>query len=180
MSVALYYPSCSTSISDYSCSPCPPRENARVRSVAFVKASYTWTNQSSSSEWATAIQNQNAIVIWQTQGNYDASVTELTGFGDTPFYNGNGTHTLTFKDPNAAANVDFYNDITGSQEYTVVYRTSSYIWFAVKPVIVTPKAPVVDDINGVLTIDCTVKWTSPSIPTPYATPAGIFDRCYIV
>jgi len=181
MSVALYYPSCSTTLSDYNCSPCPPSEKTRVRSIAFVKNSYTWTNPANPTEWATAVQNQNAIVIWQTQGSYDGgNVTELTGFGDVPFYNGNRTHTLTIKDPNAVQNIDFYNDILNSQEYTVVYRTSSYIWLAAAPVIVTPKAPVADDINGQLTIEVTVKWTAPAMPTPYATPAGIFDRCYIV
>lgn len=180
MSVAIYYPNCGTTLSDYNCSPCPPTENARVRSMAFVKNSYTWTNPANPVEWATAVQQQNAIVIWQTQGNYDMASAELTGFGDVPFYNGNGTHTIVFKDPNAIANIDHYNDIRSSQEYTCVYRTSSRIWLAAAPCIFTPKAPVVDDITGIVTIECTVKWVSQYMPTPYITPAGIFDRCYIV
>lgn len=179
--MSLYYPSCSTPLVSYNCSPCPPSENARVRSIAFVKNTYTFSDYTSPSEWATAVAASNAIVIWQTQGSYDGGATaEQAGFGDIAFYNGNTTHTVVYKDPNATENIDFYNLGFRTFDYTVVFRTSSKIWVVQAPVVITPKVPVADDLNGVVTVECTVKWVYPALPIPYTTPTGIFSRCYIV
>ena len=182
--MALYYPSCATPLVSYNCSPCPPAINGKIRSIAFIKNTYTFVDPTSTTEWTTAIAAGNAVVIWQTQGNYDASTSELTGWGDIPFYNGNTIHTLVFKDPNLAENCDFYNDAKLTQDYTVAFRVGSLsnglVFFANAPVIITPKSPVADDINSIMSWDVTVKWANATLPCGYATPANIFNRCYIV
>lgn len=178
--MALYYPSCAGAIPTYNCNPCPPTETGRVRSVAFVKTTYTFINPSSTAEWTNAIASGDAVVIWQTQGTYDGGATaELVGYGDLPFYNGNVTHTLTFKDPNFYQNCDFYNAMRLSQQYTIWFRTSSLIWASGSAVIVTPKNAVADDINSIVNWEVVCKWTNPLNPCSWTTPASIFDRCYI-
>ncbi len=182
--MALYYPSsdCGGSeIPSYSCNPCPSYEYGRVRSIAFIKNTFAFTDATSSTEWTAGIASGDIIVIWKTQGSYDGGSTqELTGFGDAITINGNTTHVLTIKDPNYKDNCDFYNAIKGSSDYTVAFRTSSQVHFANAPVTITPKNPIADDINSVVTWEATIKWTNPDLPCPFNTPAGIFDRCYVV
>ena len=169
---------------DYTCNPCPTYEYSRVRSIAFVKTSYRATlqaNPTNATLWSTGMDDQNIIMIYKTQGSYDGgSTTELTGFGDDVTFNGNTTHTITYKDPNYSTNnTTVYNALKGSSEYEVVYRTSSKIHFTEAPVTITPKAPVADDISAVQTYEIQLKWTNPDMPTPVAAPAGIFDTCYV-
>lgn len=182
--MSLYYPSSTcggSTIPDYACNPCPDYEYGRIRSVALIKNTFTFTDPSSTAEWTTGITNEDIIVIWKTQGGYDGGATsELIGFGDSATVNGNTTHTLTFKDPNYADNCDFYNAIKGSSDYTLAFRTSSQVHLAGAPVTLTPKNIVADDINSVVVWEVQVKWTNPDSPCPYDTPSGIFDRCYIV
>lgn len=185
--MSVYYPSGNCgggAIPTYSCSPCSTYEYGRIRSIAFVKNSYTFTDPSNPSEWNTALANDNAIVVWATSGNYDSATEELVGFGDAETVNGGITHTLVFKDPNvqsgAQGNCDFYNAIKDSTEYTVYFRTSSRLWAAGAPVTISPKMPVADDLKSVLTYEVTVKWQNSNLPCSYSVPDGIFDQCYIV
>jgi hypothetical protein len=182
--MSLYYPSgnCGgTAIPAYSCQPCPSIEYGRIRSVAFIANDFAFTDPTSSAEWSAGIASGDIIVIWKTQGSYDGGSTqELTGFGDQITINGNTTHSLTYKDVNYAENCDFYNAIKLSSDYTLAFRTSSQVHFANAPVTVTPKNPVADDINSIVTWEVLVKWTNPDSPCPYTTPAGIFDSCYVL
>lgn len=181
--MSVYYPSSTcggVAIPAYSCNPCPAYEYGRVRSIAYVKNSYTFIDPTNSAEWTAAIASGDVIVVWKTQGAYDGGSTqELTGFGDSISVNGNTTHVLTYKDPNYTENCDFYNAIKGSSDYYIAFRTSSQVHFSNAPVTITPKNPIADDINSVVVWDVQVKWTNPDSPCPYTTPDGIFDQCYI-
>ncbi len=183
--MSVYYPSdsgCGSggAIPTYSCNPCPSYEYGRIRSVAFIKNTFSFTDPTSPTEWTTGIDNGDIIVIWQTQGSYDGGTTsELAGFGDSEFTNGGTSHVLNFKDPNYLENCDFYTQIKYSSEYTIAFRTSSAVHLANAPVTITPKNPVADDLKSNVVWDVTAKWQNPDSPCPYTTPAGIFDRCYI-
>lgn len=182
--MSLYYPSSTcggSTIPAYNCNPCPNYEYGRIRSIAFIKNTFSFTNPESTSEWTAGIASQDIIVVWKTQGSYDGGATsEQVGFGDSATVNGNTTHTLIYKDPNYAENCDFYNGIKGSSEYTIAFRTSSQVHFAGAPVTITPKNVIADDINSVVVWEVLVKWTNPDSPCPYDTPSGIFDSCYIM
>ena len=181
--MAIYYPDSNCGggeIPVYSCNPCPDYEYGRVRSVAYVKNTFSFTDPTSPAQWAAGILADDIIVVWQTKGLYDGGVTaELVGFGDSITINGNTTHTLTYDDPNYKENCDFYNAIKFSQEYYGVFRTSTQIHLTGAPITVTPKNPVADDINSVVTWNVTWKWTNPDSPCAFNTPAGIFDSCYV-
>lgn len=180
--MSVYYPSdCdSGTIPAYSCNPCPSYEYGRVRSIAFIKNSFAFTDPTATAQWVTGINSGDIIIIWKTSGSYDGgTTTELPGFGDQATINGNTTHVLTFKDPNYKENCDFYNAIKGSSQYSVAFRTSSSIHLSGAPVTVTPKNPIQDDDKSLVTWEGTVKWTNPDLPCPYNTPANIFDVCYI-
>lgn len=187
--MSVYYPSSSCgggAIPNYYCNPCLDSttiEYGRIRSVAFIKNTYIATilaNPSSTSVWTTAVNNGNAVVLYQTRGSYDGGATTMiTGFGDNIEFNGTRTHTLTYFDPFVSDNVDFYNAIQNSTDWTICFRTSTKIWFAEKPVTITPKNAVADDIASTMTWEVACKWTNANSPYGYTTPTAIFDRCYI-
>ena len=182
--MSVYYPSSdcggSVTIPTYSCNPCPEYEYGRIRSVAFIKNSFSFTDPTSATEWDAGIGSGDIIVVWETQGSYDGGTTsELTGFGDREFTNGGTSHILTYKDPNYAENCDFYNAIRSSSDYQIAFRTSSKIHISGAPVTVTPKNPVQDDLKSNVVWEVVVKWQNPDSPCPYNTPDGIFDTCYI-
>lgn len=184
--MSIYYPSsdCSAgAVPDYTCNPCPTYEYGRIRSIALIKSSYLDTllaDPTNTTLWTTGVDNGSVVIIYKTQGTYDGgSTTELTGFGDAATFNGNTTHTLTYKDPNYSDNCDFYNAIKDSQEYTIAYRTSSKVHFSDAPVTLTPKNPVQDDINAVQVWEVQAKWTNPSAPCPYNYPSAVFDTCFV-
>ncbi len=181
--MSVYYPTNNCgggAVAQYTCNPCPEYEYSRIRSIAFVKNSVSFSNPSSPTEWDTAIGAGDAIIIWATQGSYDGGTSvELPGFGDAEFVNGGASHILTYKDASVSDNCDFYNSIRSNTEYTVWFRTSSKIWAAGTPVSVTPKMPIADDLKAVLAYEVTVKWSNPDLPCGYDIPDGIFTNCYI-
>jgi hypothetical protein len=181
--MSVYYPTSTCgggAIPQYTCNPCPDYEYGRVRSIAFVKNSVSFTDPTSHIEWNTALGAGNAIVIWATQGNYDGGTSqELPGFGDAEFVNGGVSHVVVYKDASTTDNCDFYNSIKNSTEYTMWFRTSTKIWSAGAPVNITPKMPIADDLKSVVTYEVTVKWQNADLPCPYDIPDGIFENCYI-
>lgn len=168
---------------DYSCGACITTEHGRIRSIAIIKTSYVATVMaapSSNSTWTTGLSSGNLFALYATQGSYDGgSTTELTGFGNQATLNGNTTHTLTFKDPFYGENCDFYNSIRDSSEYTIAYVTENYVHFAETTVTFSPKNPVQDDINSVLTWEVQCKWTNPDSPCAYEKPSTFFDTCAV-
>jgi hypothetical protein len=180
--MSIYYPASNcggAEIPAYSCNPCSTYEFARVRSIAYVKNNFSFTDPSNPTEWNAGLASGDIIVLWATSGSYDSAVEELVAFGDAETINGGITHTLNYKDPNTTENTDFYNAIKSSTDYTIWFRTSSKIWEAGKPVTISPKMVVADNLKEVLTYEVVVKWQNPDLPTPYDTPAGIFNQCYI-
>ena len=181
--MSVYYPASNCGggvIPQYSCSPCPNYEYGRIRSVAIVKNTFSFTDPEDPTEWNTGLANGDITVLWATAGNYDGgTVTELPGFADSEFVNGGISHILTYRDPNVVENCDYYNAIKESNDYTLWFRTSSKIWEAGAPVTITPKIPIADDLKSVMTYEVTVKWQNPNLPCPYSIPDGIFSECYV-
>lgn len=181
--MSVYYPTgCGPTgtLPTYSCTACPTYEYGRIRSVAFIKNTFSFTDPTNSTEWTTGIDNGDIVVIWETQGSYDGGTAqELTGFGDRETTNGGVSHVLNFKDPNYSENWDFYMAMKDSSDWTMAFRTSSLIHLCEEPVTVTPKNAVADDLKSNVVWDVTVKWQNDQSPRPYTTPTGIFDRCYI-
>ncbi len=83
--MSVYYPASNCgggAIPQYSCNPCPEYEYSRIRSIAFVKNTFSFTDPSDPTEWNTGLGNGDIIVIWATSGTYDGStIEELVGFG---------------------------------------------------------------------------------------------------
>jgi hypothetical protein len=174
----IYTPSnCDAQIPDHLCSDCGVVENARVRSVAFIKKNFVFTNPSNPQEWLNGITSKQIIIIPATNGTFDGGAEqESDGYGDQVTKLNGYIFTLNYKDPNYSEhNGQFYNELKRSRNYYVAWRTSTQIHFSDKVVEIIPKNPVTAPTTDEVTYDVTVKWTNDDIPVPYNTPDGIFN-----
>ena len=176
MAYTIYYPSgCDSEIPDHLCSNCDDIEHGRVRSIAYIKTSFSFTDPSNPTEWRTGILNKSIIIIPDVNGTFDGGAeTEGDGYGDQQTKLLGYNFTLQYKDPNYKANALFYNEIKKSRNYYVAYRTETQIHFSDVTVQVIPKNPVTAATTDEVVYDVTVKWSNGDIPTPYDAPAGTF------
>lgn len=180
--MGLYYPSgCDPVLQDHFCDECGQLELGRVRSVAFIKNSFTFVNPSSAAEWQAGIASKDIIIIPQTNGSFDGGAPkEGASFGDQVFRTISYIYTLQFRDPNWKENRAFWNSITYSRSYSVAIRTETQILLSNSPVNFEVKTPVADDITSEVVWDITCKWQSQALPTIFDAPATIFDRCFAI
>lgn len=177
--MSVYYPSnCDDLVPDHICDPCEDIEQGRIRSMAFIKKTFVFIDESNPTEWEVGFAAGDIILIPQTKGTYDGGSEVLApGYGDQAERFTGFNHQLQFQDPNYAQNCAFYNTLKRSRQYKAAYRTSSKIHIIDATVQVIPKNPVQEDINSEVVWDVIVKWSHPDSPCPYDVPPGIFDAC---
>lgn len=177
--MSVYYPSdCDALIPDHICDPCEEIELGRVRSVAFIKNTFEFTDPSSPTEWEVGFANGDIILIPQTKGTFDGgSEVEAPGYGDQATRLTGYNFQAQYQDPNYRLNCNFYNAIKNSRQYRFAYRTETQIHITNKVVQVIPKNPVQDDTTTEVVWDVIVKWSDKDLPCPFNVPEGIFDAC---
>lgn len=176
MSYPIYYPSgCDSQIPDHLCSNCDDLEHGRIRSVAFIKKSFHFSDISNPNEWKTGILNKDIIIIPEVNGTFDGgSEIESDGYGDQQTKLTGYNFVAQYKDPNYKQNALFYNELKKSRNYYFVYRTETQVHSSDVVVQVIPKNPVTGATTDEVVYDVTVKWANEDIPSPYDDPAGIF------
>lgn len=179
--MSIYYPSgCDDLLPEHVCDPCEGIEQGRIRSIAFIKKTFEFTDPSSPTEWQAGFDSGNILLIPATRGTYDGGAEVLSpGYGDQVERLTGYNHTLQYFDPNYKTNCSFYNTLKTSRQWKAAYRTSSQIHLIESTVQVIPKAPVQDDPNTDVVWDIQLKWSSADIPCPYDVPVGIFDECVV-
>ena len=177
--MAVYYPaSCDDLVGDHYCDPCEDVEQGRVRSVAFIKTTFTFTDPSDPLEWEAGFASGDIILIPQTRGNFDGGTeVESTGFGNQATRLTGYNFQVQFQDPNYKQNCAFYNALKKSRQYKFAYRTSTQIHMVDYTVQAIPKNPVQDDLATDVVWDVLVKWQGADVPCPHDAPPGIFDAC---
>lgn len=176
MAYTIYYPSgCDSEIPDHLCSNCDDIEHGRVRSIAYIKRSFTFTDPSNPNEWRAGILSKDIIVIPDVNGTFDGGAeTTGDGYGDQQEKLLGYNFTLQYKDPNYKQNAQFYNELKKSRNFYVAYRTETQVHFSDVAVQVIPKNPVTAATTDEVVWDVTVKWANGDVPTPYDAPAGTF------
>jgi hypothetical protein len=175
----IYYPtSCDSAVPDHVCSNCDDIEHGRVRSIAFIKKSFSFTDPTNPAEWRNGITNKDIIIIPDVNGTFDGgSEQEADGYGDQQTKIVGYNFVLNYKDPSYKGNADFYNGIKKSLNYEVAYRTETQVHFSGATVEVVPKNPVTANTTDEVTWDVTVKWSAGDSPKPYDAPLGTF-QCF--
>lgn len=178
-----YYPQagCEQAVLEHFCDDCGKIEGARVRSVAFIHESFTFTNKEDPTEWMAGILAKKILVINKTQGSFDGgSPKEAPGFGDQLVRTIGSDYVLQFKDPNYKENRVFYNELKRSRSYSVAFRTETQTHYSNVAVNVEVKNPIADDLNADVLWDVTSKWSSQELTEILDTPLGIFERCIAI
>ena len=177
--MAIYYPGdvCNAQQPEHLCNPCLSKELGGIRSVAFIKDNFAFTNPSSASEWNNGVTAGNIILIPQVYGTFDGgSPQESQGFGDNPTSLDGYDFMLQFFDPNFIGNTDFYDTIKNNRNgWKVAFRTESQVYLSDKSVTIIPKMPIAQDVKSKVLWDITVKWTSDALPQAYTSPAIRWD-----
>ncbi len=179
--MALYQISaCAGNEAPHVCTGCPDTELGRVRSMAFYKKTYEWVDVEDPTEWQTAMDNGDVIVIPETNGSYDGGGTPKTapGYGDTKTRLIASTFKISYKDPDYEPNYDFYNDKKAANNWIPIFRTENFIHVADATASFVPKDVVEDDVESEVIWQVDVEWSSRNHPSLHAIPEGIFDTCY--
>lgn len=175
----VYYPTgCAEAIPDHYCNPCEAMEHARVRSVAFIKDSFSFVDPTDPTEWQTGIENRDIIVISEVLGQFDGGqAVEGPGYGDQQSKLTGFNFELAYKDPNYKNNADFYNAIKNSRNFKVAFRTETQTHISENNVSVIPRNPVSENLTDEVVWDVLVKFSQADLPEPTDTPANIF-QCF--
>lgn len=175
----IYYPSCDTPLPEHFCSQCDEQEHARIRSVAFIKNTFSFVDPTSTAEWQAGVASGDISIIPKVHGDFDGGTPqEGAGYGDAVSTYIGSDFVLNFFDPNYAENCAYYNALKRFRDRKIAYATETKLHISTKPVVVLPKAPVADDINAVIDWNVQVKWRENDTPCPVAIPEGIFD-CFL-
>ena len=127
MAYQVYYPdACDAEIGDHQCTNCDTVEHGRVRSVAYIKKSFAFTDPTNPLEWRTGILNKDIIIIPEVNGTFDGGAEVLAdGYGDQVQKLTGYNFGLNYKDPKYALNASFYNALKRSRNYYGAYRTET-------------------------------------------------------
>lgn len=180
MAYNVYYPSnCGgVDVGDHYCNDCENPELARIRSVAYIRSDFQFTDPTNPTQWAAGIAAKKIIVIPATSGSFDGGSEILsTGYGDAAQKLTGYDFQLTYKDPNYKNNADFYNGLKRTSNFRVAYRTETLIHISENAVAVIPKNPVTDSLTDEVTWEVLVKWSDGDLPVPVLAPVSIF-KCY--
>lgn len=176
-----YFGGCETEIPDHICNPCETQEAGRIRAVAFILRSFTFTDPSNRAEWVTGINNRSIFIIPEVAGSTDGGTpTTGPGYGDQATKTLGIAFTSNFRDPNYTQNADFYDGLKDSRAYRYAYKTGTQIHITDSAVSVTPKNPVTEEINSDVTWDVDVSWSQKGVMRPFDAPTGIFEECFSV
>lgn len=180
--MSIYYPEgCESAIPDHQCDPCEVPEHGRVRSIAYIKSSFNFTDPSDPTEWSAGIDNRDIIMIPEVLGSFDGGApVEGPGYGDQSTKLTGYNFSLVYKDPNYRDNCDFYNAMKTARNYKIAFRTETQTHISDNTVSVIPKNPITEDLASEVVWDVEVKWAQGDLPCPFDTPAGTFAECIAV
>lgn len=197
----VYVNPCDGDIIDPSCDPCLGSvEHGRIRGAAFIQKSYLPTLQAAidalqtalaaspqvpaditaaetalTTAWNTGITDKAIYVIPETTGTFDGgSVVEGPGYGDRISRFIGWNFTLTYKDPSFKQNAGFYNTISRSTNWNLIWRTETLTRISNNPVTISAKSPVTDDMNSEVVWEVDIKWTGADQPLPYSNMINYF------
>jgi len=181
--MAISYKSCADMASAvHSCDACNGSERGRVRSLVLIKPGTTInTTTLTLTEWQTAIEAGNIIIIPNTSGSLEDAEKEGTGYGDEVSRIIGHDYTLNVVDPSFAANKTFYA-AAEKVGWHVGWRTETLIHLNLNaPAQLVATEKVDDNLDADVVWNLKLKWTSDVKPVSIAfTAIADLFRCFEV
>lgn len=162
----IYKKSCTSSIGAlvHTCDPCDTPELGRVRSLILIKKGTTINFPLDITEWRAGIEAGSIIVIPKTIGSFDGGTPKTgDGYGDETERVLSYDYVLSVKDPNYAANVEFWSAAEG-ETWNVAWRTQTLLHYVDADCKLTAKAPTEEGLDSRVVWNVEIKWNSTSKP----------------
>ena len=176
--MAYYYGNGCNNVGGFPCADCPPKELGRIRSIAFIPTTYTFSNISNAVEWQNNIITPAiGFILPYTNGSLAMSPKESNSFGNYDKEVDSYELTIEGMENNPTQSAPWWNNISLNKGYQVVWRTSSQVGISGIGVEAIPHYKVDDDITSRVLMGFTIKWVTPLMPIFYPMPIGIFDNC---
>lgn len=176
MSTIIYPGGCTEEDLQHYCSDCPDAENGRVRHLAFVHTSYTFTDYESQGQWQTGIQDNLIKIIANVRGTYTGGEPVLgPGFGDIPQKKTGTNFKLNVTDPNFLLNCPFYNALANSFNWRVAWCSATVFQISDKACLVVPKDPIEETVESERYWQLEISFSQKSIPCHKTIPANVFQ-----
>lgn len=175
------YKSCAQTVGalTHVCDPCDTPEMGRVRSLVLIKNGTTIELPLEKTDWQTAIEAGNIVIIPKTIGSFDGGTPVMgDGYGDETERKLADDYVLSVRDPNYADNEDFWQEAE-KEEWNIGYCTEKLFHYVNAPVRLTAKAPVEEGLDTRVVWNVELKWRSKTKPqaTPIE-PVAEFFKCF--
>jgi len=166
---------CSEVVPNNLCDDCNTPEPGRLRSVAFIRAGFDFSDPEDATEWLGALAAGNAVVVPSVRGSYDGgSTVEVEGFGWRRKVNVGKEFSAVYTDPGFALNRDFYNYMLTSGSWRFAFTTENTMSITRVPVSVSPKSKIDDSFSSSVNWEVEVQWADTELPELYTIPVGVF------
>lgn len=161
------------------CDPCLEAELGGIRSFALIKKGTVIDIPFVLASWTAAVEAGNIIIIPESNGTFDGGTPKMgSGYGNSKERKLGDDYILAVKDPNYAANIEFW-EAAEKETWNAAFRTGSQLQYIYADVKVTAKAPVEADVDSEVVWNIEAKWFSTAKPTasPYA-PLDTLFKCF--
>lgn len=177
MALYAYYPeNCDSSLGNHVCSPCPDTEAGRIRHVAFINSTYTFTDYEDEAEWIAGIESGDIKVIPNVNGTFDGGTTNFgRGYGSVPKKKTGKLFKAPYFDPNLVGNDQFYNDLSNSIGWRIAIVGATIMRVSDNAVTIDAKDVVEEPIESEVVWNVEVEFSQQSNPLHYSIPAGVFE-----
>lgn len=165
------------SLAEYYNDCCPEPELSRVSAVAFVRKSLPTFDPEDNQSWKNIICNGHGIIIPAVRGTYNGGeMKEGPGYGRVPTRRQSTNHEVAYMHPYNCDNVEFYNILNRSYDYTLWYSNGVRLWHSTEAVHASAQAPMSDDPSDDMEFNVTAKWVNFDLPYCWNVPS-IFENC---
>lgn len=165
----LYY---CANITENNCSVCDI-ELGRVRKLALVHSSFFQQlidDITNVSLWDLGRTLGKIFVYPEVQGEFDGgNPVTVRGFASNEDIEVAKQYTIELREPNYIGNKEHFNDINGSRQFYAIWATETLMYASTRPIYLSVKAPVSNDLKNEIVWQMTLKWTSQELPL-------VFDR----
>lgn len=171
----IFYPGGCDSELTHVCLPCPAVENGRVRNLAFVHDSVTFTDVTNPAEWKTAMLINKILIITPVNGTYDGGNPTIgNGYGSVPKRKTGNVFKISVKSPHFRSNCSLYNTLMSSLNWRVAWTSESLLQISDSAAFIIAKDPIEEAVESERVWNLEIEFSQKNISCHYAIPGGIF------
>ncbi len=183
--MAIIYKTCTISEDlTHTCDPCGEQEMGNVRSIVLIDPDAGFVSAPIvKATWEAAIEAGTVIIVPETRGSFDGGTPKyVPGYGNLREKLIGMDYMLPFKDPNLAANAEFWEGVEKKPYWHIAFRTATQLFLITDAEVhITAKSPVEEDVDTAVVWNCEAKWFSKTKPQILAvSPIIALFKCFEV